>query len=274
MNTTSRRRVAIQRQNLKSTSLPLARKYTLAYSSATSSFELQVRNTFTMKNQFKLSLAAVIVCGSLVAVSANAESVWVSDQFEIMLRTGPTTSNAIERLLGSGTQLESLETDAESGYSRVRTSAGTEGWVLTRYLMGEPPAREQLIRLSSQLTNANARGSSMGSQLNSIETEYQAATQRVSALESERDQLQSELAEIKRTAANVLAIDKQNKEFRQQLTDTEIEVSVLEEENSSLSAQGNRYWFISGALVLLGGVMLGLILPRMKFQRRSRYDSF
>ena len=203
-----------------------------------------------------------------------AESVWVSDQFEIMLRTGPSTSNAIQRMLGSGTELESLETNAESGYSRVRTSGGTEGWVLTRYLMGEPPAREQLIRLSSQLTNATARGSSMGSQLQSIESEYQSATRRVAALESERDQLQAELSEIKRTAANVLAIDTQNKDLRQQLTDTEIEVSVLEEENESLSAQSGRYWFIAGSLVLLGGILLGLILPRMKFQRRSRYDRF
>ena len=66
---------------------------------------------------------------------AHAESVWVSDQFEIMLRTGPSNSNAIQRMLGSGTKLETLETDAETGYSRVRTAAGTEGWVLTRYLM-------------------------------------------------------------------------------------------------------------------------------------------
>lgn len=220
-----------------------------------------------MKELSKLSVLLVLVVGV-----ANAESVWVSDQFEIMLRTGPSTSNAIERMLGSGTQLESLETDAESGYSRVRTSGGTEGWVLTRYLMGEPPAREQLIRLSSQLTNANAQGSSTTSQLKSIETEYRAATRRIDALESERDQLQKELAEIKRTAASVLAIDAQNEDLRQQLAVSEIEVSVLEEENETLNAQDNRYWFIIGSLVLFGGILLGLILPRMKFQRRSGYD--
>ena len=227
-----------------------------------------------MKNQSSLSVAVILVCGVLAAGYSNAESVWVSDQFEIMLRTGPSTGNAIERMLGSGTVLESLETDAESGYSRVRTAGGTEGWVLTRYLMGEPPAREQLIRLSSQLTNANAQGSSMGSQLKSIETEFQAAKRSIASLESERDRLQAELAEITRTAANVLAIDAQNKELRQQLTDSEIEVSVLEEENASLSTQSTRFWFISGALVLFGGILLGLILPRMKFQRRSGYDRF
>ena len=102
-----------------------------------------------MKYQFKLPLVVIFIFGTFAAGSAMAESVWVSDQFEIMLRTGPSTSNAIQRMLGSGTELESLETDAESGYSRVTTSGGTEGWVLTRYLMGEPPAREQLFALAA-----------------------------------------------------------------------------------------------------------------------------
>ena len=34
---------------------------------------------------------------------ASAQQVWVSDQFEVMLRSGPSTSNAIERMLRSGT---------------------------------------------------------------------------------------------------------------------------------------------------------------------------
>jgi SH3 domain protein len=219
-----------------------------------------------------MPFAGFLTCGLLAAGVAAAESVWVSDQFEIMLRTGPSTSNAIERVLRSGTQLESLETDTESGYSRVQTAGGTEGWVLTRYLMGEPSAREQLLRLSGQLSSANKRGSSMTSQLNAIEGEQKKASQRIRELESERDRLQTELDEIKRTAANVLSIDTQNKNLRQQLTDAEMMVSVLEDENDSLGSQRTRYWFLTGALVLFGGMILGLILPRMKFQRRSRYD--
>ena len=50
----------------------------------------------------------------------------VSDQFEIMLRSGPSTSNAIQLQLDSGTRLEVLERDRETGYSRVRTQGGTE----------------------------------------------------------------------------------------------------------------------------------------------------
>ena len=216
----------------------------------------------------------VLCASSLVSLTAFGESVWVSDQFEVMVRTGPSTSNAIQLMIGSGTELEVLEQDADSGYSRVMTSGGTEGWVLSRYLMTEPGAREQLKILTGQLTSANAEGTSMSSQLGAIRGEYEAAKRRISELERDNTDLQGAIDEIRRTAANSLAIDSQNKNLQQQLTDAEIKVSILEQENDNLGSQTTRNWFITGALVLFGGVLLGLILPRMKWQRRSRYDRF
>jgi SH3 domain protein len=216
----------------------------------------------------------VLVLCFVAAVPAAAQTVWVSDQFEVLLRTGPTTEHAIRLTMSSGTELEVLERDDDSGYTRVRTQAGTEGWVLTRYLMPEAPARQQLERLTSQLTNANARGSSMGSQLDTIRTQYEEATQTISRLERSNAALQAELEEIKSTAANAISIDRQNKDLRQQLTDAEIKVSILQQENEELSGQKTRNWFLAGALVLFVGIVLGIWLPRIRWQRRSRYERF
>ena len=210
----------------------------------------------------------------LLPAVASAEPAWVSDQFEIMLRSGPSTSNAIQLMLGSGTEVEVLEEDSESGYSRVRTGGGTEGWVLTRYLMTEPSAREQLATLTSRLTNAQSEGSTLSSQLNAVRAEQESAESRIATLEREKGALESELAEIRRTAANVLSINDQNKELRQQLMDADIRVDTLEQRNQELSSQDNRYWFMSGGLVLLVGMILGIWLPRIRWQRRSRYDRF
>ena len=205
---------------------------------------------------------------------ASAESVWVTDQFEITLRSGPSTSNAIERMVSSGTQLEVLERDAESGYTRVRTQGGTEGWVLTRYLMNEASAREQLASLTSRLTSANSRGTSLNSQLAAIRNEQDAAQQRINTLEREKAALEGELAEIKRTAANVLSINQQNESLMDQLTAAQTRADTLEQENRALASQTTRYWFMAGALVLLVGILLGIWLPRIRWQRRSRYDRF
>ena len=210
----------------------------------------------------------------MLPLCAHTEPAWVSDQFEVLVRTGPSTENAIQIMIESGTQVEVLERDDALGYARVRTSGGTEGWVLSRYLMPEPSAREQLEKLTSQLTSATTRGSSLNTQLQSVRDEYDAAQQSIKSLQSDKDSLETELAEIKRTAANVLTINQQNKELREQLVDADVRIESLEQENRELSSQTNRYWFMSGALVLVVGVILGLWLPRIRWQRRSRYDRF
>ena len=219
-------------------------------------------------------LATGMLVVTLTVSAARAETAWVSDRFEITLRSGPSTSNAIQLMLGSGTELEVLDVDAETGYSMVRTAGGTEGWVLTRYLMNEPAAREQLATLTSQLTSEASRGSSLNSQLGAIRGEYESAPERIATLESENETLQAELGEIRRTAANVLAINNQNKDLREQLAAEEIRVAALEQENRELTSQTTRYWFMSGALVLVVGMVLGLWLPRIRWQKRSRYDRF
>lgn len=218
------------------------------------------------------------LCGILIllllAPAVHAEPAWVSDQFEITLRSGPSTSNAIQLMVSSGTQLEVLERDSESGYSRVMTPGGTEGWVLTRYLMSERSAREQLEILSGQLTNATSRGSSLGSQLTAIKAEHDTANKRISALEAEKASLERELAEIKRTAANVLGINEQNRTLMDELASAQIRADTLQQENRQLASKTTRYWFMAGALVLLVGIVLGIWLPRIRWQRRSRYDRF
>jgi SH3 domain protein len=140
--------------------------------------------------------------------------------------------------------------------------------------MDEPGAREQLATLAQQLTSAQAEGTSMGSQLGDIRSEYEAAQRRISELERDNAEMQDELDKIRRTAANVLAIDSQNMSLQQQLADAETTMSVLEQENYKLGSQTTRNWFITGALVLFGGLILGLILPRIRWTKRSGYDRF
>jgi SH3 domain protein len=223
-----------------------------------------------MKSKLRWTLLILV----LTVPAAYGEPAWVSDEFEITLRSGPSTSNAIQLMLGSGLQLEVLERDPESGYSRVSTMAGTEGWVLTRYLMNERSAREQLETLTSELTNANSRGTSMGSQLTAIKSEYDAAMSRIDTLQREKAVAENELAEITRTAANVLGINEQNQSLMDQLATVQIRADTLEQENRRLASQSTRYWFMSGGLLLFVGVILGIWLPRIRWQRRSGYDRF
>ena len=219
-------------------------------------------------------IPAVVLCSLIAASAAYGEPAWVSDQFEIMLRSGPSTGNAIQLMVESGMRLEVLERDADTGYSRVQTPGGTEGWVLTRYLMNEASAREQLGNLTSRLTNANTRGTSLDSQLIAIKGEYDSSSRRIATLEREKGAVEKELAAIKRTAANVISINERNRTLTDELADAQTRADMLDDENRQLMSQTRRYWFMAGALVLLVGIVLGIWLPRVRWQRRSGYDRF
>lgn len=222
----------------------------------------------------KTTIRALLLCLLLSAAAAFADPAWVSDEFEITLRSGPSTSNAIQLMVSSGMELEVLERDAQSGYSRVRTPGGTEGWVLNRYLMSERSAREQLQRLTSQLTSANSRSSTLDSQMAAIQGDYDESNRHIATLEREKAAIEEELAAIKRTAANVLGVNEQNIALRNQLASAQIRADTLDQENRQLRSQTNRYWFMAGALVLLVGILLGIWVPRIRLQRRTRYDRF
>jgi SH3 domain protein len=140
--------------------------------------------------------------------------------------------------------------------------------------MNEPSAREQLENLTSQLTSATSRGSSLDAQMKAVKAEYDSSNRQIAKLEREKTAVEKELAELKRTAANVLAINSQNKSLMDQLAAAQIKADTLEQENRQLSSQTTRYWFMAGALVLLIGIFLGIWLPRVRWQRRSRYDRF
>ena len=124
------------------------------------------------------------------------------------------------------------------------------------------------------VTDANSRGTSLGSQLTSIKDEYDAANTSIVTLEREKAALEQELGEIKRTAANVLAISDQNESLMEQLSAAQIRGDTLEQENRQLAGQTTRFWFMTGAAVLVVGIILGIWLPRIRWQRRSRYDRF
>lgn len=221
----------------------------------------------------KILASFLIFLISSTPLLTQAEARYVTDQFEITLRSGPSNGHTIRRMIRSGTQLEALEHNSD-GYSRVRTTGGTEGWVLTRYLIKEPSARTQLEKLTSQLTQTATKGGSMRAQLDSIKNEYDNTRKHIQALEGQNKHLQDELEQIKRTAENVLAINMQNKTLNEQLSVVKAQVLKLGAENGALSSSKDKDWFIAGALVLLGGLLLGLIIPKIQWQRRSRYGGF
>lgn len=204
----------------------------------------------------------------------RAEKGYASDQVEVLVRTGPTQKHAIVKMLKSGAELEILERDRNSGYTRVRAAGGIEGWVLTRHVMSEPAARVLLEELSNELLDSDDQPNNPHAQANRIRQQYEAQRQQVATLEKQNNQLETELSKLKQLTANAVQLDNQNQEMRQRVNTLTAKLNELEQENQTLGKQVEREWFYAGALVLFAGLFLGLIIPRIQWRRRSRYSDF
>lgn len=83
---------------------------------------------------------------------ATAETVYVNDMLRVGVRTQPASNERPISVVTTGQSLEVLE--RSSGYVKVRTEDGVEGWVNTVYVTDEKPARVVVDELRNRYERA------------------------------------------------------------------------------------------------------------------------
>ena len=217
------------------------------------------------------SLFLVLVAA--VSGLAQAETRYVSDRLEIQMRTGKGTQFKILRMLPSGTALEVLEVDQQNGYSRVRSAGGVEGWVLNRYLMKGKAARDRLAEAEKELARLELENRKLSGSVGELKNAKGSIDQERGALSKENRKLSQELEAIRRTASSALAIDAENKDLKSKIVAYERQAQTLKQENEGLKDRTARDWFMVGAGVIILGMIIGLIIPRIRWRKKSSWDT-
>jgi SH3 domain protein len=219
--------------------------------------------------------SAVLAIIAIFAVSAaQAEDRWVTDEFEVMMRSGKGPRKSIVRQLKSGTRVEILETDLAEGYSRVRLQSGTEGWVLTRYLKRGPTAQLRLPELEQRLQASEAKRRELQQQVTELTRKGSELSGEIQSLQASNSSVEGELERITRLSASSVQLDEENRRLKQRLVDNEQEVDRLARENERLADRSSREWFLIGSVVLVTGLLLGLIIPRVRWRKKSSWGDF
>src|SRR5690606_30346555 len=109
----------------------------------------------------------LILAALLCAATASAQTRYVTDKLSVELRRGPSLEYLIVRSLPSGTSVQVLEQDSETGYSRVRAGE-TEGDILTRFLATEPAAKGRLAAAERNLAAAHGRVTELEAQVSEL----------------------------------------------------------------------------------------------------------
>ncbi|MCZ6497518.1 MAG: TIGR04211 family SH3 domain-containing protein [Gammaproteobacteria bacterium] len=207
----------------------------------------------------------------MVAATAVGQTLYVSDQLVITVRTGPSTENSIITNLVTGDAVEVLQANAETGYTRVRIQSGVEGWVLGRYLVATPVSQDRLIIAESDLAEAQATVATLEGSVAMLAAELEVTGRRLEETETENASLTKELADLRAASENVLSIRDQNESLRRRLNERNEEAELLAIDNDRLRNRATRDWFVAGAGVLLAGIIVGIIAPRLRRRRRSQW---
>jgi len=220
--------------------------------------------------KYTLLLILLSICSSLQA----GETRYVTDQLEITMRSGQSTKHQIVRMLPSGSAVEVLESGEDGDYTRIRTAQGSEGWVLTRYLDQQPSARQRLERADKRLSELGAENKRLSRDLAQVRSDKRELSKEKDLLSSEHEQLRQELNRIKRVSADVLSVDKENQSLKALLKQTQSNYEQSQEQITALQDSTARDWFIVGGGVILLGILIGLILPKIRWKKKSDWGTF
>lgn len=176
------------------------------------------------------SLVVLLLLTFMVAnIAAAADLGWVRSYVRLNLRAGAGTQFKILESVETGDQLEILE--RTETWTLVTTKDGKRGWIPAGYLDTVPPPTLRLEQLESE----------------------------TASLRAELEEIRTEAAQLRETNATLTAADSGQR----------AEIESLKIDNYELQA-GSRYTeWITGALILSIGMLVGAFLHRNSTRRPS-----
>ena len=214
------------------------------------------------KSKTAFSLIVALLCLFSSAFAAETETpqtptpgvtVYVSDHNRIWTRSGPTTRHRITGSARIGDKLTFLE--ASGKFYKVRNENGKEFWMQADTLQVEPCGYTLTEDLQKQVNDLTYKLENYDTELS---RNYQAAKKRLERLEKENAGMKEAILQ---KDATIQQLDEQRRSYAESLETKDLDMQMR--------------WWMQGAMIALGGAILGAIFifiprPRLK-RRRDRY---
>jgi SH3 domain protein len=217
-------------------------------------------------------LPATSIGAAKSAAKKGKSTQYVSDNVAITLRSGKSNQHRIIRTLDSGTKLRILETDKT--HARVKTSDGTVGWVLKRYLVNEPVARTLLPPLQEKLAKLETKYSELRAKHKEIikeRNELAVIASKYEKLEAKFTKVSDEAARLSKIASETDQIYQENQSLTTNNASLAAQKNMLMNEIKELQNGNNKLWFLTGAGVIFIGILIGSLLTRSRKSKGSSW---
>lgn len=199
----------------------------------------------------KTVLCAVGLLGfsfAMPVVQAQSGSTqYISDEISVSIREAPRNDAGMIGIIKSGARVTVLESLGPESFARIRTADGRTGWITARFLTNEPAASTRLGEVRSELDGTKQQIRTLENDLASARAQLE-KVRPAFELSRENEQLKAQAAE--QTRANEELQDRYD------------------------AARQQRKTLLTGAGLIGGGVIIGLLLPSLLSGRRRRYSDF
>jgi len=210
---------------------------------------------------------------SLSSLNVLAQTRYVTDEFEIMMRTGPSIQNKIVRALKSGQRIEVLREDSGNGHSQVQTSQGEIGYVLTRFLINRPSARNRVSYLEGQLKTLRSKPGELQTLLANSQEENQVLIDENTKITNQLALTSTELAKIREVSSDAVNLSQRNIRLEGEVQQLLLQLDDIRIQNETLKDNADYVRNLTMAGILLLGLFLGWVLSRSGRQKRNSWGS-
>lgn len=199
---------------------------------------------------------------------------YITDQFEVTMRSGTSTANSIIKVLKSGEAVNVLEADLATQYSLVESSDGKKGYVLSRFLDEIPSARERLEQSKINSDRQKQTIDDLSAEIEQLKSDLDNERIDNEALKSALLASESELDKVRAASENTLNILADNDRLNNIVTILREEKQVLSDENDALKDTTQIDWFIRGGVFFLIAFLLGIIVTRIRWRKQNSWGSY
>lgn len=213
----------------------------------------------------------LVLFSLLFAAAAQAQNVrYVSDKQFIPLRSGAGSDyRIIHRGIPSGTRLTIARTSGDGEWAEITTEKGTTGWIRTQYLMQDLPAQNRVDAAEKRAAEAVAKSAALSEELAALRAQSTELEGQLNSSGSELGNVTEELAQLKQISGNAIQLDIDNRRLVEESENLRSDVEMLESENQRLQDKLESEDFLNGALAVLLGVIITLVVPRLWPKRRK-----
>ena len=221
-------------------------------------------------------IAIMMLMGLWVILSANtcwAEKAYVVNTSKINLRSGPSARDKIITMLKQDAPVEILNTQAGWSHVRVTGSASRsyEGWVVSSFLTRDVPWKFQVARLKKENVRLKQRTENIEKEWTASSGEKELMSEKLGRAEKELKSVKTKYESLKKASGSLLALQESHDEALKALQEARVTLETLQKENIILKSSQRNRWFLTGAVVLLVGLIFGLVMGRQQRKRKSSY---